>query len=119
MRHLPPIIFLTIALAACGGDEGEGSGAPEKVIGAFNSAPAEFQYDLDSIDSPRFPADTTLEITEGNGKVVKGQASYVVPIELPPTVNDLAPDLSLSYSSGNRRSGHLGLGWSLTGLSNI
>lgn len=119
MRHLPPIIFLTIALAACGGDEGEGSGAPEKVIGAFNSAPAEFQYDLDSIDSPRFPADTTLEITEGNGKVVKGQASYVVPIELPPTVNDLAPDLSLSYNSGNRRSGHLGLGWSLGGLSSI
>lgn len=35
MRHLPPIIFLTIALAACGGDEGEGSGAPEKVIGGL------------------------------------------------------------------------------------
>lgn len=50
--RLLPILFLTIALAACGGDEDQGSGAPEKVIGAFNSAPVEFQYDLDSIDSP-------------------------------------------------------------------
>lgn len=119
MRRLLPVIFFTIALAACGGNTDEGSGAPEKVVGAFNTAPLEFQYDLESSDSPSFPSDSTLETTEGNGKVVNGQASYVVPIKLPPTVNDLAPDLSLSYNSGNRRSGHLGLGWSLGGLSSI
>jgi hypothetical protein len=29
MRRLLPILFLTTALAACGGDEDEGSGAPD------------------------------------------------------------------------------------------
>lgn len=119
MFRLFPALLISIVLAACGGDADEGSGAPDEVTGAFNTAPPEFHYDLEANDSPRFPSDATLEITEGNGKVANGQASYVVPIELPPTVNNLAPDLSLSYNSGNRRSGHLGLGWSIGGLSSI
>jgi RHS repeat-associated protein len=119
MRHLLSIVFLTSMLAACGGDKDEGSGAPDAVTGAFNTAPAEFQYDLESNDSPRFSTGTTLEITEGNGKVANGQASYIIPVELPPAVNNLAPDLSLNYNSGNRRSGHVGLGWSIGGLSSI
>jgi len=55
MRRLLPILFLTTALAACGGDEDEGSGAPDAVVGAFNAAPSEFHYDLESNDSPAFP----------------------------------------------------------------
>ncbi|MDZ7922575.1 MAG: SpvB/TcaC N-terminal domain-containing protein [Marinagarivorans sp.] len=85
----------------------------------FNTAPSEFTYDLEASDAPRFLAGTTLEITEGNGKVANGQASYALAIQLPPVVNNLAPDLSLNYSSGNRRSGLLGVGWSVGGLSSI
>ena len=45
-----------------------------------------------------------------------GNASYRLPLELPPGINGLAPDLALHYNS-NVQNGELGLGWFLGGLS--
>ena len=47
-----------------------------------------------------------------------GSASYTIPIQLPPNVGGVQPNLSLSYdsSAGN---GLLGVGWQLSGLSSI
>ena len=45
-----------------------------------------------------------------------GNASYIIPIELPPGINGLAPGLSVNYNS-NLENGTLGLGWFLGGSS--
>ncbi len=56
--------------------------------------------------------------TSGNGGVSGGQASYRLPIMVPPGRNKLQPDVSLSYSSqgGN---GVAGVGWSVNAGSGI
>lgn len=47
-----------------------------------------------------------------------GAASYRIPVQVPPGVAGMAPQLELTYSSqGNN--GMLGLGWGLSGLSSI
>ena len=47
-----------------------------------------------------------------------GEAQYSIPIELPPGTNGLTPVLSLEYRH-RTRGGLLGVGWSLSGLSQI
>ncbi|HEY0468556.1 MAG TPA: SpvB/TcaC N-terminal domain-containing protein, partial [Polyangiaceae bacterium] len=47
-----------------------------------------------------------------------GQAAYSVPIEVPPGPGDVAPSLSLGYTS-SQTPGIAGTGWSLSGLSGI
>lgn len=52
----------------------------------------------------------------GSGTVLPdlftGTMSYTVPIEVPPGRKGIAPDLALTYSSGNRN-GWVGIGWGL------
>lgn len=45
-----------------------------------------------------------------------GNASYVIPLELPPGTRGIAPQLSLNYNS-NMKNGLLGLGWFMQGAS--
>lgn len=47
-----------------------------------------------------------------------GAASYTIPIEVPPGIGGMTPQLALTYSSRSRN-GFLGVGWSLDGLSSI
>ncbi|MCL6270747.1 FG-GAP-like repeat-containing protein [Sansalvadorimonas sp. 2012CJ34-2] len=54
----------------------------------------------------------------GDFSVEQGRATYSIPLDLPPGVNGLKPDLALSYR-GQMGSGILGAGWRLQGLSSI
>ena len=47
-----------------------------------------------------------------------GQASFRIPIPVPPGIQDQQPDLSFAYSSG-AANGLLGVGWSMSGFSKI
>lgn len=47
-----------------------------------------------------------------------GASTYSIPVELPPGISGMAPQLSLDYSS-QAGSGLLGMGWSMNGLSSI
>lgn len=47
-----------------------------------------------------------------------GGASYSIPIDAPPGIGGIAPDVSLNYSS-NSGNGAMGMGWSVGGLSAI
>jgi len=67
--------------------------------------------------SSEFGEPDFIAITEGSAGVSGGVASYSLPIILPPTINNLAPSLALSYSSGSR--GSFGVGWNLSGFSSV
>jgi hypothetical protein len=47
-----------------------------------------------------------------------GQATYTIPIDIPPGTAGMAPSLSLSYASGGGN-GIVGVGWSLLGIPAI
>ncbi len=64
-------------------------------------------------------AETVAGVTAGALSVESsGTARYSVPIDVPPGVAGMEPDLSLVYGSGGGN-GLLGVGWSLGGLSVI
>ncbi|MDJ0947184.1 MAG: FG-GAP-like repeat-containing protein, partial [Kiloniellales bacterium] len=72
-----------------------------------------------AITAPVARAETVAGVTAGALSVESsGAARYAVPIDVPPGVAGMEPDLSLVYSSG-AGNGLLGLGWSLGGLSVI
>ncbi len=48
-----------------------------------------------------------------------GGAAFQIPIEVPPGIQKLQPQLSLTYNSQSRSNGVLGIGWRLGGLSSI
>lgn len=53
-----------------------------------------------------------LEITNS------GQASYILPVALPPSLNEIGPTINLTYSSGSS-TGIAGQGWSINSISSI
>src|SRR5271154_3908637 len=64
-------------------------------------------------------AEAGLMATDGNFAVsASGEATYTLPITVPPGTAGIVPQLSLSYSS-HRGDGILGPGWSLAGFSSI
>ncbi|MDE1464053.1 SpvB/TcaC N-terminal domain-containing protein [Spartinivicinus poritis] len=62
---------------------------------------------------------TIVGTLPGDVTVTKsGAANYRIPIEVPPGINGLQPNLALVYDS-QKRNGLLGVGWKLTGISSI
>lgn len=47
-----------------------------------------------------------------------GQASFKLPVAMPPSINDFGPKIDINYVSG-QSSGIAGLGWNINGLSKI
>ncbi|MEL6131978.1 MAG: VCBS repeat-containing protein, partial [Bacteroidota bacterium] len=65
------------------------------------------------------PQATVHGVSKASFKVDEaGNATYSIPIVMSPGVNDLQPNLSLSYSSSGGTS-MLGFGWSLSGVPSI
>ncbi len=67
------------------------------------------------------PIDFSLPVgtIEGFSEVTSsGQATYNIPIPLPPGTRGMSPKLSINYNSGVT-AGNLGRGWNLGGLSSI
>lgn len=76
-------------------------------------------FDNQSYNQSQINTSLEVGIINGNGDVSQtGAGIYNVPIELPLGTNSMMPNISVSYNShvGN---GILGLGWNLTGLSDI
>lgn len=63
---------------------------------------------------------TEVGITEGQLTIsLNGTANYAVPIAVPPGINGVTPQISLSYNSQNGLHGNAALGWNITGISSI
>ncbi len=79
------------------------------------SIDARFKYSLTDISQlPKLGNGELVALTQGTSSVTNGRMSYTVPIRLPPTPNDLKPELALSYSSQTNSNGLMGVGWSLS-----
>lgn len=81
-------------------------------------ADGNFDYDLSGGQMP-VPIDSTFKLTKGESRVVNGAFFYSIPIHLPPTINNIAPGLSFTYSSENPTDSHFGVGWELKGIGAI
>ena len=67
---------------------------------------------------PAETVDLSAAAVKGQAGVSGGQASYHIPIDLPPGRNGVQPSVSLSYNSQSGN-GVLGVGWSLNAGSSI
>jgi YD repeat-containing protein len=65
--------------------------------------------------------DPHYNILLGQANLYTGSSAYTYPLEAPPGINGLTPQLSISYSSQGYRgpAGWTGLGWALSGLGQI
>ena len=110
---------LSVIVQLAGG--GGGQGDPYNPPGAF-TVPDDSDFPDAAIISPTLPpaepANNQVGALQGNGGVSGGQASYSIPIVVPPGRKGMQPSVSLNYSSS---SGNVvvGVGWSLSATSAI
>lgn len=68
------------------------------------------------------PTGTSAEvgITEGELSVsLNGNANYTIPIAVPKGINNVEPQISITYNSQNGLSGTVARGWDISGVSSI
>jgi hypothetical protein len=111
-------LFVLTALSCSGDDPGEvGSAQQHMILGQGPSEPPGQPRAFELPATPIVPG-AHAGYLPGAGEVTpEGAYTYALPLEVPPG-RGVQPDLSLRYSSrgGN---GHLGVGFSLGGLSSI
>lgn len=74
---------------------------------------------LISLITKKVQAQTAVGSIQGSGSVTSsGAFSYNVPLVLPPGINKMMPEISVTYNNQNR-GGMLGRGWDISGLSSI
>lgn len=74
----------------------------------------------DPVDpTPPIPATPGYHDTQGKFEVSNnGQATYTLPIALPPSIQSVGPTINLVYASG-QMGGIAGQGWSINSISTI
>jgi len=86
---------------------------------AFHRLIFSFLFLLSTATYAAIPNSKLVGSTSGSFNVTpSGAASYNVPIQLPPAVGGIQPQLSFNYNSSGGN-GALGIGWQLSGLSAI
>lgn len=78
-------------------------------------------YNVTPVDPQSRTLNTSYLVGATNGSInvnAMGGATYTIPIEVPPGLNGLVPNLALTYSS-NSGPGMAGYGWNISGLSAI
>ncbi|WP_164463445.1 RHS repeat-associated core domain-containing protein [Chryseobacterium balustinum] len=89
------------------GTENPGGGPSDSGAGAGNPS------------GTNAPANQSFHDTKGNIEVTKaGQLQYTLAIDIPPGVKNIAPNISLVYTSGGQN-GLAGYNWNITGLNSI
>lgn len=67
-----------------------------------------------------FGQSTEVGVTEGELSVsLNGNANYFIPIKVPKGINNIEPQISLSYNSQNGLNGNAARGWDISGISSI
>lgn len=81
--------------------------------------------DSDCLKDPKTGECVDIEDTDGSGSTsgslsisLTGAANYSIPIMVPPGIKDVAPNVSISYTSQGAN-GLAGWGWNISGLSTI
>lgn len=75
---------------------------------------------IDPVDpTPTIPSTPGYHDTQGKFEISNnGQATYTLPIALPPSIQSVGPTINLVYSSG-QMGGIAGQGWNINSISNI
>lgn len=127
VRHLHRALVALLAsvfllVSSCrGGADADSEGTDDEAEFRAAPPPAQIAAEVDTLRSQALvlaPA-TPVGTLPGAASVDEsGQANYVLPLQLPPGVSRLSPELAVTYDSG-RGNGIMGVGFGLTGQSSI
>jgi YD repeat-containing protein len=113
---------LSVTVEAAGGSGAPGDpGDPYTPPGPF-TVPDDADFPDAAIVTPYVPTGdvglNSVGALQGSGGVSGGQASYSIPIVVPPGRKGMQPSVSLNYSSSSGN-GVVGVGWGLSATSSI
>lgn len=75
---------------------------------------------INTTTSPTSTTNTEVGVTDGALNVsLTGNASYTIPILVPPGINGVEPSISINYNSQAGLSGTAATGWDISGISSI